>query len=127
VALSSALEKSIHRKNTRRFIASDPTTIVLTIPGKSVVDGTIKAGSATYRDSQQFKLIWNGESGIIREVPDGVRRLDFTLLGDYDAVVEIGDEFLIGTNKYVITYLYPYNDYEVKAGGISHGSDPGNT
>lgn len=127
MALSSTLEKSLHRKGTKRFIAADPTTITLAKPGGSIVDGTFKSGVGVARSPQQFKLIWSDQSGIVRELPDGARRFDFVLLGEHDAIVEIGDEFNIGDNKYVVTYVYPYNDYEVKAGGISHGANPGNT
>jgi hypothetical protein len=127
MALSSTLEKNIHRKNTLRFINADPTTIVLKTQGGSVVDGTVVSGAGFSREPQQFKLIWGEQSGIFRETPDGARRFDFILLGVHDATVEIGDTFSIGDNKYVITYIYPYNDYEVKAGGVSHGSNPGNT
>lgn len=127
MVLSSTLEKSIHRRNTLRFIASDPTTIVLMIPGGGIVDGTFKSGAGSARNPQQFKLIWGEQSGIVRETPDGTRRFDFVLVGAHDATIEIGDRFSIGENKYVITYIYPYNDYEVKAGGVSHGPNPGNT
>lgn len=65
MALSSTLEKSIHRKNTKRFIAADPTIITLTIPGGGIVDGTFKADTGSDRDPQQFKLIWGEQSGII--------------------------------------------------------------
>jgi hypothetical protein len=127
MALTSTLEKVIHRKGTKRFIGADPTTIVLSKPGGSIVDGTYRSGVGVARNPQQFKLIWSDQSGIVRELPDGTRRFDFVLLGEHDAIVEIGDTFDIGTNKYVVTYIYPYNDYEVKAGGISHGPNPGNT
>lgn len=127
MALSSTLEKAIHRKGTKRFIDADPTTVVLSVPGGSVVDGTFKSGVGSTRSPQQFKLIWGEQSGIVREIPDGARRFDFTLLGVWDAIIEIGDTFNIGSQKYIITYLYPYNDYEVKAGGVSHGSDPSGT
>lgn len=127
MALTSALERSVHRKGTERFIASDPTDIVLKIKGGSIVDGTLKAGIGSERDPQQFKLIWGEQSGIVREGTDEARRFDFIILGRYDATVEVGDFFTIGENKYIITYVYPYNDYEVKAGGVSHGKDPGYT
>lgn len=125
--LASTLEKSIHRKGTQRFIDSDPTDIILTPNTGTVTDGTVGFSNQSPRASQRFKLIWSGESGIVREVPDGARRFDFVLVGAYDATVAIGDTFSINSNKYIVDYLFPYNDYEVKAGGVSHGANPGNT
>lgn len=127
MALANPLERSIHRKGTKRFIESDPTDIILTASGGQIVDGTLKSAAGVPRPSQQFKLIWSGESPIIRATPERVFRFDFILLGEYDAEVGIGDTFSIGDNKYVVEYIFPYNDYEVKAGGKSFGSNPGNT
>jgi hypothetical protein len=125
--LTSTLEKAVHRKGTQRFIESDPTDIVLIPVSGAVTDGTVKFLPQSPRSSQRFKLIWGGESGIVREIPDGSRRFDFILVGAHDATVAIGDTFTINNNKYVVDYLFPYNDYEVKAGGVSHGADPGST
>lgn len=125
--LSSTLEKSIHRKGTERFINADPTEVVLLHATGSVVDGTVKAGVPTARNLQRFKVIWGGESGIVRKTPDGARRFDFILVGKFDAIIQIGDYFKIGEQKYIVEYLFPYNDYEVKAGGVSHGANPSNT
>ena len=127
MALASTLEKSVHRKGTTRFINADPTVITLTPTGGEVVDGTYKAGVGADREAQRFKIIWGGESGIVRKTPDTVYRFDFILLGEYNAIVAIGDTFSIGDNKYIVEYVFPYNDYEVKAGGVSHGANPGNT
>lgn len=118
MTLSSTLEKTIHRNGTKRFIAADPTDIVLIPKAGAWVNGTKSLSPSAPRASQRFKLIWSDESGIVRETPNGVRRFDFVLLGEYNAVVEIDDTFDFADSKYRITYIYPFNDYEVKAGGV---------
>lgn len=125
------MELSLHRRGTRAFIDADYTDIVLIPRSEGYVDGTKTFSEEDPRDLQTFKIIWPEDNGIIRDIgPDGgVRRFDFILLGEYDAVVEIGDTFAIGENNqyYVIEYIYPDNGYEVKAGGVSHGSKPTGT
>jgi len=123
MALKEA-ELAIHRKGTARFIDADLTEIVLRPIGEQWVDGTKRLVPQSPRPLQKFKIIWPGDNGIVRPTPNGVRKFSFYLLGNYDAVVEIGDTFSIGTEKFVIEYVFPDNGYEVKAGGNAHGSKP---
>lgn len=123
MALKQA-ELALHRKGTSHFIEADVTVISLVPSQEQWVDGTKRFISQPPRDAQRFKIIWGGESGIVRETPNGVRRFGFILVGNYYATVAIGDTFYIGTNKFVIEYIFPDNGYEVKCGGNSHGSKP---
>lgn len=121
----SAIELSIHRKGTERFIAGDPTEITL-IPSTEVWSG----GSKTYgienpRDPQNFKVIWSGsQDGIVVKSEGTTRRFDFVLVGAYDAQVAIGDHWKVGDQHFQVEWVAPANGYEVKAGGVSHGSNP---
>lgn len=119
-----AVEKSIHRKNTKRFIDSDPTVISLITPVNAIVNGTKVANYTEDRAAQTFKIIWQGDDGVVRETPGGTRRFNFIILGEYDAELDIGDFWQVGDQKFVIEYVYPNNGYEVKAGGVSHGTTP---
>jgi hypothetical protein len=128
MTLTNALEIAIHRKNTKRFIDADSTKITLVPNSEQFVDGTKKFIQGTPRPEQTLKIIWQGDTGMVRQIDNaqsGVRRFDFILLGEYDAVIEVGDFWRVGTQEYRIEYVYPYNDYEVKAGGVSHGHKPG--
>ena len=124
--ISSTVEMSLHRTGTEHFIAADPTDIILIPRTEQIVDGTKRFLPAIPRLSQTFKVIWPGENGIIREVDPngGVRRFDFILVGLYGAEVEIGDSWRVGNQSFQIEYKYPDNGYEVKVGGVSHGSSP---
>lgn len=119
-----AVERSIHRKNTKRFIDSDPTVITLTTPVNAIINGTRVANYSEERNPQTFKIIWQGDDGVIREIPGGTRRFNFILLGEHDAELAIGDFWQVEDQKFVIEYVFPYNGYEVKAGGVSHGPAP---
>jgi hypothetical protein len=129
MTLTSSLELAIHRNGTKRFIDADPTLITLSPANQTaIVDGTRKSiGPSVVRNPQKFKIIYAGDTGIVREISDGqagVRRFDFIIVGEHDAIVEVGDSFTLGQNKYVVEYVFPFNDYEVKAGGVSHGNQP---
>ena len=123
----------LHRRNTKRYINSKPTEIQLSIIVKTMVSGTKVSGYSDLRQNQTFRIIWQGENGVVKQPPSGTRRFDFVLLGEYDADVAIGDFWEVESEdesgkvvkqKYVIEYIYPGNGYEVKAGGVSHGSSP---
>lgn len=123
----SAVELALHRKSTERFIASDPTEITLISRGtESIVNGTKTFSPGEERLEQSFKVIWNGDNGIVRQ-PDssgGVRRFDFILVGRHDAELDIGDYWQVEDQENRIEYIYPDNGYEVKAGGVSNGPKP---
>lgn len=126
--ISNTLEMAIHRKNTTRFINADPTEITLLAQGSpTIVNGTKIDNGTAARDPQTFKIIWAGDNGIVRQISDGeggVRRFNFIILGEFDAEMAIGDTWSNGSQKFVIEYIFPYNGYEVKGGGSSHGESP---
>jgi hypothetical protein len=126
----STVELSIHRKGTEQFIAADKTTVILKSRGEAYYDaGTQKFGLPVERPPQDFKIIWAGDNGIVREVGESgeVRRFDFILVGKHDAQVAIGDYWKSEDSpnqENRIEYRFPDNGYEVKVGGVSHGPKP---
>lgn len=119
-------ELAIHRKNTERFIASDPSVITLIPKVATKTAGTVGFEDGIPRDSQIFKVIWQTDSNIQRSTSEtgGVRRLDFVLVGQFTAEVAIGDYFEHGGCRYSVEWIAPPNGYEVKAGGVAHGKLP---
>ena len=120
----TAVELEIQRRATERFIASDPTTINLGFKVSIMSAGTKSFGTGGLRGDQIFKIIWSGSDGIVEEPPNGTRKFDFVLLGKHDAVVAINDFWKVGNQEFRIDFVYPYNGWEVKAGGFSHGPGP---
>ena len=125
--MSVSTENLVHRLGTERFIAADPSQITLKTRQTTMVAGTKTVVNGPDRPEQTFKIIWNYDNGVARFIQGdrgGVRRFDFILVGTYDAIVAIGDYWTVGNQRFEIEYLFPGNDYEVKAGGISHGASP---
>ena len=116
-------ELLLHKAGTRRFIESDPTEIILIPVVEQMVAGTKKFVDQPALAAQTFKVIWNEQEGIVREVANngGVRRYPFVIVGNFDATVPINSYWMDGDQKYVIEWVAPPNGYEVKAGGTSHG------
>lgn len=121
----SNVELSIHRKGTERFINADPTEITL-IPSTVVWSGGTKTfGDDDPREPQIFKVIWSGsQDGIVVKSEGTTRRFDFILVGLHDAEVAIGDHWSVDDQHFQVEWVAPANGYEVKAGGVSHGSTP---
>lgn len=121
----SDIELALHRKGTQRFIDSDPTVISLTRTQESWSGGSKSFSVQEQVEPQSFKVIWNGpESGIVSESEVKARRFDFVLVGLYDANIAIGDYWLFDDQYFQIEWIAPANGYQVKAGGVSHGSTP---
>ena len=120
----SAMEAAIQRKATKQFIDADPTDIVLKTIEESWVGGTKKTVPGPDKPSQTFKIIWEGQSGIDRQPPNGSRRYDFILIGEHDADVSLNDFWKVGEQENRIEWIAPFNDYEVVAGGFSYGASP---
>jgi hypothetical protein len=117
-------ELAVQKQLTRWFIDSDPSTITLTPREKTP---TASGGSAFVdqppRKSQRFKLITMTDTTRPTPTAQGVERLhDFTLVGEFDAVVNVHDYWVDdrGT-RYEVIELVPFNGYEVKALVTKHG------
>jgi hypothetical protein len=116
----SPVELEVNRRNTRRFIAADPIFIVLSVGERIRQPGggyrRVKVGE---RPQQRFKLIMVSPAGgsIDQLTSDGTeRRVDFVLLGEYDAQVAVGDWWDDARgNRYEVLSLIPSNGYEVRA------------
>lgn len=122
--VASAIELAINRLNTEKFISLDPTVITLTPRQTIWVAGTKKKQAQTPRNEQVFKVIWLPGDGITYTIDGITMRFNFIIVGKYDAEVSIGDFWKVGSQQNEIDYVFPSNDYEVKAGGTSHGAHP---
>ncbi|AZS12562.1 hypothetical protein HWB99_gp026 [Mycobacterium phage DrLupo] len=123
----NAAELALHRKGTRDFINRDKTTLVLYPSNEVWVAGTKEFADVPPRPPQDFKVIYPGaDSGGKTATDEGTEtaRYDFILVGNWDATVAIGDHWSEGEQTYVVEWVQPYNEYEVKAGGVSHGNTP---
>lgn len=122
----NAAELALHRKGTRDFINRDKTVLVLEPTTEVWVAGTKTFAAVAPRPPQDFKVIWPGadSGGKVATSESETARYDFVLVGKHDAMVAIGDHWSDGEQINVVEWVQPYNEYEVKAGGVSHGDTP---
>lgn len=116
-----APEIRIQRKNTHRFIAADPTDVSLTprVETKTAAGGTAIADGLV-RPPQRFRVIPASHTerpspGAAAPASGQQRRHDFTLLGEWDAVMEPGDWWQDERGeRWVIDEMVPHNGYETR-------------
>lgn len=116
----------VHRENTRAFIRADPTSITLrtrtaertALGGRIMTDGT-------FRSPQIGKLIMISPAGgsIEQRTDDGTeRQVDYILLLEWDAEIEVGDWWDdTHGNRWEVKAIVPTNNYEIRAVVEAHG------
>lgn len=114
------LELAIYRFNTTAFIAADPLNLTLTPRGSSrTPSGGIALQGADARPVQTFKLIMQSPAGgsIEQRTDDGTeRRVEYVLLGEWDAAIDVGDFWDDDHGqRWEVTALIPDNGYEKRA------------
>ncbi len=98
-------------------MANKTITLIPTV--RTFTGGTETFADGTPREPQEFWMIWPEGVGVVGTATETVRRTSFILVGNYDAEIAVGDHWEAENQKHVIEYLYPFNGYEVKAGGVS--------
>lgn len=111
------------RRMTKALIDDDPTAVVL-VPS---VESTAPSGNPTYVDGtpravQRFKLSLLAFDQRPTVTVNGVeRRVDYHLIGEYNAVVEVGDHWTdAALTRYEVIGFTEGWDYEIKAQVIRH-------
>lgn len=122
------------RRLTREFIASSPVILAL-VPGvdEKLPSGGVVTGDGVPRPIQMFRLIPMSHTeqparstSASASADAGIqRRYDYTLLGEWDAVMRVKDHWYTEDGqKLVIENMVSYNGYERKGLVISYGVGP---
>jgi|GEM_PF-2645948 len=116
----------INRLNTKAFIEADPISLSLTRSGSvRTPGGGIKRQGAAQTPLQTFKLIMQSPAGgsIEQRTEDGTeRRVEYVLLGEWDADVQTGDFWNDERGqRWEVTAIIPRNGYELRAVVEAHG------
>ena len=114
------------REQTLWFINEDPTTIVLTPrsgPTKGPGGGVLY-GNAADRPAQTVKLIHQGGNGVSNGEGGEDRKYSYVIVLAHDSEIDLGDEFTIDNNRFVVFSMDPFNGYEKKAYARQHGKTP---
>jgi len=129
-----ALELNQQRALTREFIASNPIYVAL-IPNVRVrqPSGGYALDEGVPRPQQMFRLIPRSHTEEPRTSTSAAatsdsgvqRRYDYTLLGEWDSTMQVGDEWETEDGqRLVIENMVSYNGYERKGLVISYGRSP---
>jgi hypothetical protein len=118
----SDIEERVNRFNTAQFIAKRPSVIELipTVKTRTPSGGTALSDGAP-RAAQILRLIEltspSGNSPGRLRTQDGQQlKVTYQLLGQWDAVIEVGDHWEDASGaEYEVKDLLPYNGYEQRA------------
>jgi len=128
VSESSQYGLDLMTVSTAAFIDNDPVAIALT-PGRGTAVETPSGGydyaNGTQRAVQSFKLI-NSSGDSNSANGDGLEAVKFQyiLIGMPDSVVAVGDWWVDGPNRYVVTGILHRNGYQLKATVEAYGQEP---
>jgi hypothetical protein len=125
--MSNASELAINKRNTVAFIAARPLVVRL-IPQARV---KTSSGGFRYEDSparpeQTLRLIeqasaYGNSPGLLQSSDGKQRRVQFQLLGAYDATIGVYDYWIADGLRYEVAELLPFNGYERRGQVIQYG------
>lgn len=117
-------EIRVQRKNTHRFIMADPTSLALTPKSETTLpSGGVGISDQPPRDLQTFRLIPMSHTERPQRAVVGTsgsssgqqRRHEFTLLGEWDAMMEPGDWWQDERGeRWIVDVKVPHNGYETR-------------
>lgn len=110
------------RYGRQQYINAKPTVITLQ-PTRDGVNPVAKPGGGhdfpkpAARAPQTFRLVAQPSEPVEHGAHDDgfTRKVEYMLVGAYDAIVEIGDTWDEGDFHFHVDSLQPYNGYEVRA------------
>lgn len=124
-------EIRMQRKNTHWFIMADPITLALTpVTETTTAGGGTAIASGAKRDTQVFRLIpmshterpQRSVTGAFGTSAGVQRRHDFTLLGEWNAMMEPGDWWEDERGeRWMIDEMVPHNGYETRGLVTAYG------
>lgn len=117
-------ELAILRDQTVWFIEANPIDLIVTPTRKvKTSSGAVTLQNLAARPVQRLRLISMSASQKPKITDDGVEReIDLTLLGPFDAQLDVGDWWRDGEGlKYEIVEMVPFNGYEVRALVVKSG------
>lgn len=125
--MSVAGELAVNKRNTARFIAARPSVIALTpITRVRTASGGTKVSDLPPRSAQTLRLIeqasaYGNNPGLLQAQDGKQLKVTYQLLGEFDAVMGVGDHWSEGGIKFEIAELLPFNGYERRGQVIQYG------
>lgn len=121
--MASAGELKYQRANTKAFIDANSVSLVLTPRTKHIDGSGWRFADEAPRAAQTVRLIEQTSGGSspgpqpgLIQTSDGRERLvDYTLLMEYDGIVELWDYWVDAEGTWEVAQIFPFNGYEVRA------------
>lgn len=114
------------KRLTRAFIGRNPVVLELLprVETKTATGGILKTLGETPRPPQIFTLIEPSDSGYREPVKSSTGEqltIDYLLIGEADAVMDVNDVFIHEEREYKIVTIMVNNSYEKRALVTRHG------
>lgn len=119
-----SLELQLLRDQTEWLIAANPVDLVVhPVKRQKTGGGGVALIPLPARPRQRLRLISMSFSQKPTITDNGIEReIDLTLLGPWDAQLDIGDNWRDGEGlHYEVVEMVPYNGYEVRALVVKNG------
>lgn len=119
-----SLELALLRDQTSYFIAANPSDLILNpVRTEKTQSGSMRKIALVPRPVQRLRLISMSASQKPTLTDDGIEReIDLTLLGTWDAQIDIGDWWRDAEGLlYEVIEMVPFNGYEVRALVVKSG------
>jgi hypothetical protein len=125
--MSIQSELQINRRNTKAFINARPLIVAL-IPQvrTKTSSGGFRYETAPPRAEQTLRLIeqasaYGNSPGLLQSSDGKQRRVQYQLLGTFDATIEIYDYWISDDVRYEVGELLPFNGYERRGQVLQYG------
>lgn len=119
-----SLELALLRDQTAWFIEANPINLIVTpVRAMRTASGGTTVTNLPPRPVQRLRLISMSFTQQPLLTDDGTeRRIDLTLLGPWNAMLDVGDWWRDGEGlRYEIVEMVPFNGYEVRALVVKSG------
>lgn len=125
--MSNEQELAVNRRNTLAFIAARPYPVILIpqIRTRTVSGGVLYVPDVP-RAQQTLRLIeqasaYGNSPGLLQSSDGKQRRVQFQLLGSFDAEIDVYDYWIAAGLRYEVAELLPFNGYERRGQVIQYG------
>lgn len=118
--MRSAAELKSLRAGTKAFIAANPSNLAL-IPRTRIKSGTGTVFQDQDARPEQIVCLIDQSStrspqpGVVQASDGRERLVDFMLLAEHDAVVELYDYWVDSSGTWDVAQVFPANGYEIRA------------
>lgn len=118
-------EMAVQRRLTKAFIDTKPEVVIFTpLLKQKTSGGGVRTILGSPRDPLVVRVNEPGDSGQRYPVrtSEGLQRaIDYLIIAEWDAIIEVDDVFVYHDKEFVIAEVLHDNGYETRAMAVRHG------